>query len=88
MQQRSISTLRFGADGLVPVVVQDAATDAVLMLAFMNREALDATIASGETHFWSRGRQELWRKGETSGHRQILRAIHVNCEENSLLLTV
>ncbi len=88
VQQRSISTLRFGADGLVPVVVQDAATDAVLMLAFMNREALEATIASGETHFWSRGRQKLWRKGETSGHRQILRAIHVNCEETSLLLTV
>ncbi|MDQ3781294.1 MAG: phosphoribosyl-AMP cyclohydrolase, partial [Chloroflexota bacterium] len=88
VRQSPILTLQFGADGLVPVVVQDATTAAVLMLAFMNREALEATIASGETHFWSRSRQKLWRKGETSGHHQIVRAIHVNCEENSLLLTV
>jgi len=83
-----IPALHFGSDGLVPVVVQDATTDAVLMLAFMNGEALEATVATGDTHFWSRSRQMLWRKGETSGHRQIVRAIHINCEENSLLVTV
>lgn len=80
--------IRFGADGLIPVVIQDAASEAVLMVGFMNDEALHRTRESGRTHFWSRSRSKLWRKGETSGHEQIVDEIFVNCEMNSLLITV
>lgn len=80
--------LRFDRDGLVPVVVQDADTDAVLMVAFMNAEALRLTRETGRTHFWSRSRGKLWRKGETSGHEQIVHDIFINCEQNTLLITV
>ncbi len=80
--------LRFGADGLVPVVVQDAVTGDVLMLASMNEEALRLTYTTGEAHYWSRSRQKLWRKGESSGHTQAVEDIRVNCERNSLLLLV
>jgi phosphoribosyl-AMP cyclohydrolase len=78
----------FDADGLVPAVVQDIETGDVLMLAYMNREALERTFETGQAHFWSRSRQTLWRKGETSGHVQLVREIRVNCYENSLLLSV
>jgi phosphoribosyl-AMP cyclohydrolase len=78
--------IRFGADGLVPAVIQDVATDAVLMVGFMNEEALRRTRQTGRVHFWSRSRQALWRKGETSGHEQIVEEIRVNCERNSLLV--
>ncbi|HEU5430664.1 MAG TPA: phosphoribosyl-AMP cyclohydrolase, partial [Thermomicrobiales bacterium] len=80
--------IRFDAGGLVPVVTQDAATGAVLMLAFMNDTALAATRATGRAHYWSRSRGKLWRKGETSGNEQIVDGIYVNCERNSLLLRV
>ena len=82
------SPLRFGPDGLISAVVQDAVGGDVLMVGFMNEEALAATRATGRTHFWSRSRGRLWRKGETSGHEQVVEAIHVNCEANSVLLTV
>jgi len=80
--------VNFDQDGLVPVVVQDDASGDVLMLAYMNREALERTRETGRTHFWSRSRQILWRKGETSGHEQMVKSIHVNCYENSLLVRV
>jgi phosphoribosyl-AMP cyclohydrolase len=80
--------VRFGADGLAPVVVQDAISGDVLMLAFMNDEALRLTQETGRAHYWSRGRHALWRKGETSGHEQVVDEIRVNCEQNSLLLLV
>src|SRR5688500_7800896 len=80
--------VRFGADGLIPAVIQDADTDAVLMVGFMNANALALTRSTGRVHFWSRSREKLWRKGETSGHEQIVEAIYINCEHNSLLLTV
>ena len=80
--------IRFGPDGLVPVAVQDAESGAVLMLAFMNREALEATRATGEAHYWSRSRNALWHKGATSGHVQHVEELRVNCELNSLLLRV
>jgi phosphoribosyl-AMP cyclohydrolase len=83
-----IPALAWDADGLVPVVAQDAATGAVLILAYMNREALAATLATGQVHFWSRSRQRLWRKGEQSGHILELDSLYVNCENNSLLLKV
>jgi phosphoribosyl-AMP cyclohydrolase len=78
----------FDDDGLIPVVIQDDKSGSVLMLAYMNQTALTATRDTGKTHFWSRSRQTLWRKGETSGHEQIVKSIHVNCYENSLLIRV
>lgn len=75
-------------DGLIPAVIQDAASHDVLMVGFMNREALERTRESGFVHFWSRSRQKLWKKGETSGHVQLVRDIFVNCELNSLLIEV
>lgn len=80
--------IHFDQHGLVPAVIQDAASGDVLMIGFMNEEALRKTRVTGRVHFWSRSRNKLWRKGETSGHEQILEAIHVNCEQNSLLVTV
>ena len=80
--------VKFDDDGLVPVVIQDDSTGAVLMLAYMNEEALRTTRDTGKTHFWSRSRGKLWMKGETSGHVQLVTSIHVNCYENSLLIKV
>jgi phosphoribosyl-AMP cyclohydrolase len=80
--------IRFGTDGLAPVVVQDVVTGDVLMLAHMNEDALRLTYETGRAHYWSRGRNALWRKGETSGHEQLVDEVLVNCEQNSLLLLV
>jgi phosphoribosyl-AMP cyclohydrolase len=75
-------------DGLVPAVVQDDATGEVLMLGYMNAEALEATVATGEVTFYSRSRRRLWRKGEQSGHRLRLRELRVDCDADALLLRV
>lgn len=80
--------IHFDQVGLVPAVIQDSASGDVLMIGFMNEAALRETRTTGRVHFWSRSRNKLWRKGETSGHEQILEAIHVNCEQSSLLVTV
>ena len=80
--------VRFGADGLVTGVVQDAADGRVLMVGHLDAEALDSTIASGEVHFHSRSRDRLWRKGETSGHVLRLVSMAVDCDGDALLLTV
>src|SRR6266446_9339285 len=80
--------LKFDRQGLVPAVIQDDATDEVLMVAFMNEEALARTRETGYTHFFSRSRNATWRKGEQSGNVQEVRDIFVNCEENSLLIRV
>ena len=80
--------IQWGADGLVPVVAQDEATGTVLMVAFMSPESLAATRETGFAHYWSRSRGRLWRKGETSGNVQEVASIAVNCDRNSLLLTV
>lgn len=74
--------------GLLPAVVQDAVTGRVLMLAYMNEEALRRTLETGETHFWSRSRQRLWRKGETSGHCQAVQRIYYDCDADTLLVQV
>src|SRR4029077_15217776 len=74
------------ADGLVPAVVQDALDGRVLMLAYMDREALTATMTSGEVHFHSRSRDRLWRKGETSGNVLRLRSLAVDCDGDALLI--
>jgi phosphoribosyl-ATP pyrophosphohydrolase/phosphoribosyl-AMP cyclohydrolase len=80
--------LRYDASGLLPVVVQDARTREVLMLAYMNAEALRRTVATGQAWFWSRSRGELWHKGATSGHYLYVRAIHADCDGDALLLEV
>ncbi|WP_425410865.1 phosphoribosyl-AMP cyclohydrolase [Hyphococcus sp.] len=79
---------RFNADGLIPVVTTDQATGAVLMLAYMNAEALEKTIASGDAWYWSRSRQALWRKGETSGHTQKVQELRTDCDQDTLQLIV
>src|SRR6187551_1205706 len=75
-------------DGLVPCIAQDWATGEVLTLAYMNREALDRTLDTGELHFWSRSRRELWHKGETSGNVQRLRSLRYDCDADALLALV
>ncbi len=80
--------LKFDRQGLIPVVIQDDATEAVLMVAFMNEEAFERTRQTGQTHFFSRSRNAIWHKGEQSGNVQEVRTIFVNCEENSLLMRV
>ena len=78
--------LRFDADGLIPAVVQEAETGECLMVAWMNREALDRTLSTGLTHFWSRSRKTLWRKGETSGNDQHVHRVYVDCDADTLLV--
>ena len=80
--------IAFDDRGLVPCVVQDARTGEVLTLAYMNEEALARTRATGETHFWSRSRQELWHKGETSGNVQRVRSLRYDCDLDAVLALV
>src|SRR5436309_14914010 len=88
MQSPLIDEVRFDERGLVPAVVQDAATGEVLMLAYMSRESLVKTIATGETWFWSRSRGELWHKGATSGNTQRVVEIAIDCDGDTLLVKV
>lgn len=83
-----VDEVRWNADGLVPVVVQDHATGRVLMHAWMDRDALRLTVAEGRGVFWSRSRGRLWRKGEQSGHVQTLREIRLDCDNDTVLLRV
>jgi len=76
------------AGGLVPAIAQDAATGEVLMLAYMNEEAFDATVATGEVHYYSRSRKELWHKGATSGNVQKVVAIRLDCDADAVLVKV
>ena len=80
--------LTYDAQGLIPAVVQEAATGEVLMVAWMNREAVAQTLTTGLTHFWSRSRQSLWRKGETSGHTQHVQGVYADCDGDTLLVQV
>jgi phosphoribosyl-AMP cyclohydrolase len=82
------SDLDWDERGLLPVVVQDVRTREVLMVAWTNEEALRITIETGEAHFWSRSRQQLWHKGAVSGNLQRLRAVWVDCDSDTLLLQV
>lgn len=84
----SIDEIKFDEKGLVPAVVQDAATKRVLTVAYMNRESLEKTIETGETVFWSRSRQELWHKGETSGNYQHVVSIIADCDRDALTVLV
>jgi phosphoribosyl-AMP cyclohydrolase len=80
--------LKFDDKGLIPAIIQDAATKDVLMVAYMNKESLEKTLQTGKTHFWSRSRQKLWLKGETSGHYQLVKEIWYDCDEDTLLVKV
>ncbi|MDQ7828083.1 MAG: bifunctional phosphoribosyl-AMP cyclohydrolase/phosphoribosyl-ATP diphosphatase HisIE [Armatimonadota bacterium] len=80
--------VQFGPDGLLPVVAQEARTGRILMVAWMNAEALARTLATGQAWYWSRRRAALWRKGETSGHTQTVREVRVDCDGDALLLLV
>jgi phosphoribosyl-AMP cyclohydrolase len=83
-----LDAVRWSADGIVAAIAQDASTDKVLTLAWMNREALALTAATGEAHYWSRSRRALWRKGEQSGHVQAVREIRLDCDRDAILLRV
>ena len=83
-----LNQVNWSADGLVPAVAQEAGTGRVLTLAWMDREALRQTVATGEAHYWSRSRKKLWHKGEESGHVQKVRAIRLDCDQDVVLLEV
>ena len=83
-----LDAVAWDRDGLVPAVAQDAESGEVLMLAWMNREALERTVASGEATYWSRSRASLWRKGETSGHLQEVVEVRLDCDADVVLLRV
>ncbi|MEO8356644.1 MAG: phosphoribosyl-AMP cyclohydrolase [Chloroflexota bacterium] len=80
--------IKYDANGLIPAIVQDANTNEVLMLAYMNAESLGLTLSTGETHFWSRSRQQLWHKGATSGNVQRVVEVRMDCDADTLLLRV
>jgi phosphoribosyl-AMP cyclohydrolase len=79
---------KFDAGGLTPAIIQDAASGQVLMMAWMNREAYDLTLSSGQVHFWSRSRNELWHKGATSGNTLYVREMRIDCDEDVVLVKV
>ena len=83
-----IEQVKWGDDGLVAAVAQDATSGKVLTLAWMNRTALERTAETGEAHYWSRSRRSLWRKGETSGHAQTVREIRLDCDGDAILVLV
>ena len=81
-----LATLRWTADGLIPAIVQDAESGEVLMMAWMDEPAVRNTLATGQTHFYSRSRRSSWHKGGTSGHVQHVESIHVDCDADVLLI--
>ena len=88
MSDNWLSKVNWAADGLVPAIAQDASTGRVLMVAWMDREALKRTVELGEAVYWSRSRKKLWHKGEESGHTQRVREIRLDCDSDVLLLQV
>jgi phosphoribosyl-AMP cyclohydrolase len=88
MKDDWLNKINWAQDGLVPAVAQEAGSGKVLTVAWMNREALGKTVASGEAHYWSRSRRKLWRKGEESGHVQKVKSVRLDCDEDAILLEV
>lgn len=86
--EQVISRVNFNTDGLVPAIIQDDHSGEVLMLAYMNDEALRRTLTTGRVTFWSRSRSELWRKGDTSGHTQHVQSVALDCDNDTLLVRV
>jgi phosphoribosyl-ATP pyrophosphohydrolase/phosphoribosyl-AMP cyclohydrolase len=87
-QTTDLSQIKYNEAGLVPVIAQDIATGSVLMMAWANREALELTIQSGQAHYYSRSRKELWRKGATSGHTQAVQTVLLDCDGDTVLYRV
>lgn len=89
-EKKSMIQLDFSksADGLLPAIVQDAESGDVLMLAYINQESWEKTLSTGKAHFWSRSRQQLWLKGESSGHVQLIREILVDCDQDTVVFKV
>jgi phosphoribosyl-AMP cyclohydrolase len=83
-----LENLKFDANGLIPAIVQDAGSNEVLMMAWMNRDSLEKTVSTGKTHFFSRSRNKLWLKGESSGHVQHVKSIRTDCDKDTLLILV
>ena len=83
-----LDALRWDADGLIPAIAQDAASGRVLMFAWMSRESLALTVETGKAVYWSRSRRRLWRKGEESGHGQVVRGIRADCDGDVILLAI
>jgi phosphoribosyl-AMP cyclohydrolase len=83
-----LDAVKWNVDGLVPTIAQDATSNEVLMLAYMNRESLALTIETGEAHYFSRSRQSLWKKGETSGHIQHVKELRLDCDGDTILIKV
>jgi phosphoribosyl-AMP cyclohydrolase len=83
-----VARASFGTDGLLPAVIQEASTRDVLMVGYMDAEALRRTLSEGRVTFWSRSRREYWRKGDTSGHRQYVRGAALDCDGDTLLVQV
>lgn len=88
MKDKWLDEVKWSPDGLVPAVAQDASSGRVLMVAWMNREALRETARTGEAHYWSRSRAKLWHKGEESGHVQRVREIRLDCDADVVVLAV
>ena len=88
IRDEDLAKVKYNEDGLVAAIVQDVDTRAVLMMAWMNQESLAMSLEQGRTVFWSRSRQELWRKGDTSGDRQFIRSAHYDCDGDTLLFLV
>jgi phosphoribosyl-ATP pyrophosphohydrolase/phosphoribosyl-AMP cyclohydrolase len=84
----SLELLKYDKDGLIPAIIQDARSGEVLMAAYMNKESLQRSIETGKTHFWSRSRQKLWMKGESSGHYQYIKEMRIDCDSDTLLFKV
>lgn len=88
MKDDWLNGVNWPQDGLIPAITQDAASGRVLMVAWMNRDALKKTAETGEAHYWSRSRKKLWHKGEESGHVQKVSSIHLDCDQDVVLLQV
>ena len=88
MNEDWLDKVNWAQDGLVPAVAQEASSGRVLMVAWMNREALGRTVQTGEAHYWSRSRKKLWHKGEESGHVQKVKSVKLDCDEDVILLEV
>jgi len=83
-----LDKLKFNSDGLIPAIIQEQSTGRVLMMAWMNKEAVKRTVEEGKTVFWSRSRQKYWIKGETSGHVQVVKDVAFDCDGDTLLIQV
>lgn len=84
----NLPELKYDAQGLIPVIIQDARDNEILMMAYMNQTSLQKTVETGYTHFWSRSRQKFWKKGESSGHVQEVKQILYDCDKDTVLIKV